>query len=144
MFRVLFTAMAFSAAVSASTAFRAHDPRVPRPCGELIDVTADTTTAADGPFAKAYLRWRVGTGPRYPASLRNGHPDGEVVATYVVDTLGHVMRNTAQITAESNRAFGQAVCTFLANATVIPVTLDGRKRTMRVLDAHFKFRFGEP
>ena len=144
MFRVLFTVVAFSASLSAFTSVRPPDARGPRPCGGLIDVKADTSMPADGPFAKAHLRWLGGKGPRYPVSLRNAREDGEVVATYVVDTLGHVMRNTAQITAESDRAFGQAVCTFLASATVVPVTIDSRKRTVRVLDAHFKFRIGQP
>lgn len=132
--------MTFSATLSAFPRGSPQDPRIPRPCVGLIDAKADTTTLADAPFAKAQLRPLGGKGPRYPASLRNAREEGDAVATYVVDTLGHVMRNTAQITAESDRAFGESVCTFLASAKFVPVTIDGRKWTMRVLDQHFKFR----
>lgn len=140
MLRVLSTMTAFTVALSAFTHVDARNPRTPRPCAGLIDVHADTTTLADAPFAKAQLRPVGGRGPRYPVHLRNAREPGDVVATYVVDTLGHVMRNTAQITSESDRAFGASVCTFLATARFLPVTIDGRKLTMRVIDQHFKFR----
>ena len=144
MSRVLFTLVALSASLSAFPNVRPRAHFLPRPCQGFTEVSADTTTPADGPLAKAHLRWLGGSGPGYPASLRNAAVDGDVVATYVVDTLGHVMRNTALITTESNRAFGQAVCEFLNRARLAPVTIDGRKRSMRVLDAHFKFSFGKP
>lgn len=140
MFRVLFATMTFTAVLSAFPRVGPPDPRIPRPCAGLVDVKADTTTLADAPFAKAQLRPLGGKGPRYPVLQRNAREDGEAVATYVVDTLGRVMRNTAQITAESDRAFGESVCAFLASAKFVPVTIDGRKWTMRVLDQHFKFR----
>jgi TonB family protein len=132
--------MAFTAALSASTRDDPRDRRTRRPCAELIDVHADTTTLADSPFAKAQLRPLDGKGPRYPVHLRNAREEGDVVATYIIDTLGHVMRSTAEITAESDRAFGESVCTFLASAKFVPIPIGGRKRTVRILDQHFKFR----
>lgn len=131
---------AFTVVLSAFTHTESRALPTPRPCTASIDMQADTTTLANAPFAKAHLRPLGGQGPRYPVELRNARQQGEVVATYVIDTLGHVVRNTTQITSESDRAFGTSVCTFLARARFEPVTVDGRKLTMRVLDQHFKFQ----
>jgi hypothetical protein len=50
------------------------------------------------------------------------------------------VRGTAIITAETNRAFGDAVCTWLADvARFEPLVVRGRRYTVRIANSPFDF-----
>jgi TonB family protein len=112
-----------------------------RPCRTLVAVTADTTVDRDSDRASPLLGWIPGRGPAYPQELQ-GLRHGEVVATYVVDTTGRVVRASAEIISESDVGFGRSVCAFLDRAKFKPASVSGRKLSVRVLAATFQFDFG--
>lgn len=113
-----------------------------RPCRTLVAVGADTTVDWTSARDRVLLQGIRVPGPDYPPDLRRvGH--GEVVATFVVDTTGRVVRKSAEIIAESDIGFGRSVCEFLNRAKFEPAIVNGRKLSVRVLAAPFKFTFGQ-
>ncbi len=117
----------------------------PRPCErELMSFVADTTLSntqlmqsfkAGKPFITAVSK----STPEYPRALREAHKEGRVVSTFVVDTTGRVIMNTAEIRSETDPDFGRAVCEFLAHAKFSKVIIDGRTRSVRITDVEFGF-----
>jgi len=119
-----------------------RDESLGRPCGRRVPVTADTIVDRAGVGDSPLLRWVVVGGPAYPADLRRlGH--GEVMATFVVDTTGRIVRGSAEILSESDVGFGRSVCAFLSRAKFTPAVVDGRKLNVRVSAAPYVFKFGQ-
>ena len=118
---------------------RPVDP--PRPCVGAFAVfpAVDTTIDVGGGKPPAWLRPVVNGGPRYPIEQRNARIQGEVRMSFSVDTNGKIIRGTAEVVAESHRAFGQSVCEFMRIARFAPVVLDGRPRIVRVTNQRFLF-----
>ncbi|MBL0938495.1 MAG: energy transducer TonB [Gemmatimonadaceae bacterium] len=115
------------------------DAPPPWPCGDRVKVETDTTVSRIGADSKAMLQWIAGTGPEYPPELRSQGVQGEVTARFVVDTNGRVVPGTALIISESHQEFGRSVCQFLKRARWKLLPVDGRKRSVTVTDAPFKF-----
>lgn len=117
-------------------------PQQPRSCRGTVLMEADTTVARLGPETETLLQWTFGVpGPEYPADLRSLR-EGQVMARFVVDTNGRVVKGTATILSESHRGFGQSVCRFLERARLRPVPVNGRKRSVTVSAAPFTFSIG--
>ena len=117
-------------------------PQQPRACRGTVLMEADTTVARLGPETETLMQWTFGVaGPEYPADLRSLR-EGQVMARFVVDTNGRVVKGTATILSESHRGFGQSVCRFLERARLRPVPVNGRKRSVTVSAAPFTFSFG--
>ena len=113
---------------------------VQRPCNGSVDVSADTTIDLRGQQRDGSPRQISAANPRYPVDLRNRGVQGSAHATWVVDTTGAVVRGTAIINAETNRAFGDAVCTWLADvARFEPLVVRGRPYTVRIANSPFDF-----
>lgn len=107
-----------------------------------MQVQADTTVSRVGPETATLLQYAANVqGPEFPAELRSLR-EGNVVAKFVVDTNGRVIDGTVHIVSESNRGFGQSVCTFLRRARFRTDAVDGSQRTVAVLAAPFLFSFG--
>jgi protein TonB len=66
-------------------------------------------------------------GPRYPDILRSGGVEGEVVATFEVDTLGRVVISSFRVVRSSHALFEQAVRSSLPNMRFLPAEIQGRK-----------------
>ena len=116
----------------------------PRACRGNVVVQADTTVARLDAATESLLQWTLSSGgPEYPAELRSARQEGEVMARFVVDTTGRVVIGTATIITESHRGFGQSVCQFLARARFQPVPVGGRKRSVAVTAAPFRFSLGQ-
>lgn len=65
--------------------------------------------------------------------MRSWYVEGRAVASFVVDTLGVVVPESAIITSESQPAFGNAVCSWLRQqARFEPFVVNGRKYTVRI------------
>ena len=112
----------------------------PRACSSrLAVVEVDTTVDAATMNPSQFLRPRSAGGPRYPTDLRDQRVQGDVRATFVVDTLGRVVRGSSGILEESHPAFGQAVCTFLNTAAFAPVVIDGKRVAVRIVGMRFAF-----
>lgn len=108
----------------------------------MVAVTADTTVEQTGARDNPLPVWISNHGLAYPPNLR-ALGRGEVVATYVVDTTGRIVRGSTEIISESDIGFGRSVCTFLDGAKFKPAIVNGRKLSVRVLAAPFHFKFGQ-
>jgi len=113
----------------------------------------DTTTsaesppielAADGyverefvvpPLARVYLESEVtqvqtlpqGPVPRYPADLRQQNIEGGVVAQFVVDSTGRVVRGSFRVVYSTNMLFTDAVRAVIYDMRFRPAEIRGRK-----------------
>ena len=126
--------------VSEAATVNARD--VPRPCGVFTVIATDTTLDISDQASLKLYHPIVDGGPQYPTELRNQHIEGQVRVSFVLDTLGHVIRNSAQITDESDPAFGRSVCEFLTRAKFVPISVSGRLLTASIVNAPFKFTIG--
>lgn len=122
---------------------RPVDP--PRPCSGASAVlpAVDTTIDVGGGKPPIWLRPVSSGGPLYPIEQRNARMHGEVRVSFVVDTTGKIIRGTAEVVAESHRAFGQSVCEYMRRARFAPVVLDGQPRIVRVTNQRFLFETHE-
>ena len=64
--------------------------------------------------------------PQYPDSLLAFSVEGEVVASFVVDTTGEVVKGSIGIVSETSPAFGHAVRQALAASRFVPARKGGR------------------
>lgn len=65
--------------------------------------------------------------PRYPADLRAARIEGRVIARFVVDTTGRVIRGSVTVEASTHPAFSDAVIEALSRSRFTPAELRGRK-----------------
>jgi protein TonB len=65
--------------------------------------------------------------PRYPDILRQAGVEGEVLAQFVVDTLGRAETKTFKVLKSSHDLFGTAVRNALPGMRFIPAEVGGRK-----------------
>jgi TonB family protein len=77
--------------------------------------------------------------PRYPVELRNRGVQGEVRASFTVDSTGRVPPWSIVIESTTHSAFAQAVCDAIPRMTFAPVTAGGRPVPMRVRGMPFSF-----
>ena len=107
---------------------------VKRPCDGVVDYPADTIVDFRGQQPAVGPRPFSNTSPRYPVDLRNRGVQGSAHATWVVDTTGAVVRGTAIIESETDKAFGTAVCAWLAGGARFEpfVAQGGRRITVRI------------
>lgn len=66
-------------------------------------------------------------GPRYPDILRSGGVEGQVLAQFVVDTLGRVEIPSFRVLRSDHAMFEQAVRSALPNMRFLPAEVGGRK-----------------
>ncbi len=118
--------------------------QLPRPCDTYTQVVVDTVLDVSDPESRKLVRPIVNGGPAYPKEMRNSGIEGSVRMSFVLDTLGRIIRHTAQITEESDHAFGRSVCEFLGYAKFVPVSVGGRTLTTRLTNMPFKFMLGSP
>ncbi len=95
---------------------------------------ADTTIAVPRGSAAAWPAPVNEVTPRYPDALRERGVEDTVLATFVVDTAGRVVRGSAYITEEGDTAFGDAVCEALRHVLFEPLRIDSRQLSARVVD----------
>jgi len=77
--------------------------------------------------------------PHYPAALRSAGIQGNVLAEFVVDTLGRAELSTLRFTELANPLFGDAVRDALAHYRFRPGEVAGRRVRTRVA-VPFEFR----
>lgn len=101
--------------------------------GDILAVTramGETSAPAGAPWSDATVdepprpvREMV---PRYPESLRAAGIEGEVVATFVIDTTGRARPETLRIIRATHDQFASAVTVTLRDARFAPGRVDGR------------------
>jgi TonB family protein len=64
---------------------------------------------------------------KYPAPLRDAHVQGEVLAQFIVDTLGHAELSSFKVIKSSHDLFAQSVRDALQQIQFTPAMLNGQK-----------------
>lgn len=83
--------------------------------------------------------------PRYPESMRKSGIQGEVLAQFVVDTLGHADMSTFKVLRSNAAEFTNAVRVALPQMSFEPAELQNRKvRQVVQMPFHFCFSGGPP
>ena len=119
-------------------------PDKPRACRDSVGVVADASVDQVGPpgsdsLVRLLPRFR---GPAFPPELRSLR-QGSVVARFVVDSSGRVLKGTVVILSESDRGFGRSVCQFLEQQARFEVRpMDGKKGRVEVRRASYAFSIG--
>jgi alpha-tubulin suppressor-like RCC1 family protein len=107
----------------------------PPPAGSR-SVVAPTPRAADSAARNAYFEFQVerpvgmlpdSPPPVYPTALRQAKVDGEVVAAFVVDTMGLAELATFKVLRSSHQEFTDAVLAVLPRMHYSPAMVGGRK-----------------
>jgi protein TonB len=70
--------------------------------------------------------------PRYPELLKSAGVEGEVIASFVVDTAGRADLTSFRILKSSNELFGAAVRTALPSMRFLPAEVGGRRVRQQV------------
>ena len=81
--------------------------------------------------------------PRYPILLERAGVGGDVVAQFVVDTLGRVERNSVAIQHASHAEFGRAVQERVAGLRFVPARARGRV-VRQLVQQRFTFEVVRP
>lgn len=114
---------------------RVMETRTPgRPCDADVAAQADTTVDSKDALVAAVRQTSGPAAPEYPTDLRLLSIPGRVTVSVVIDTLGRVPRGGVWIQQESHRRFGQSVCTYLNGVRFEPLTVKGRRRSVRMLN----------
>jgi len=111
-----------------------------RPCNVDVVAQADTAVDSSDPLLTGVRQTGGPRAPEYPSDLRRSSISGRVTVSVVIDTLGRVPRGGVWIQQESHRGFGQAVCTHLNGVRFAPLTVNGRRRSVRMLNWPITFR----
>ena len=109
-----------------------------RSCDRLPVIRADTSFDSLDPLILSLVLPGY-RGPEYPREMREAGVSGRVVASFVIDTSGRVPAGGAWIHSESDRSFGNSVCTHLKVARFRPLVVSGRRLSVRVLNAPTSF-----
>ena len=65
--------------------------------------------------------------PRYPSILKQAGVEGEVLASFVVDTMGRADVGSYKVLKTTHELFSNAVRDALPNMTFVPAMIRGRK-----------------
>jgi TonB family protein len=110
-----------------------------RSCDGAVAASADTIIDSKDPLLRN-LRPTSGKGAaRYPVDMRHAGITGEVIASFVIDTLGVVPTGGVWIQSETRTSFGDAVCAYLRDARFAPLVLNGKRWSVRVVNSPTTF-----
>lgn len=120
-----------------------------RDCGAF---SAPATAAVTPVENQTYFEFQVATPvrfapgsavPRFPDSLKTAHVTGEVLAQFVVDTMGLADPETFKVLKSTHQQFTNAVVDVLPQMRFIPAELGGRK-VRQLVQQPFTFGFPKP
>jgi periplasmic protein TonB len=116
-----------------------------QPGGNPGGIPGGTGNSANG---SAYFEWQVermaavlpgNRGPQYPPGLRGAGIDGDVVAQFVVDTLGRAAMESFRVLRSSHADFANAVKQALPAMRFAPAEVGARK-VPQIVQQAFQFR----
>ncbi|MHB0948966.1 MAG: energy transducer TonB [Gemmatimonadaceae bacterium] len=87
----------------------------------------------------AAVRYAWSSAPAYPGDMLEAHREGEVVARYVVDTLGFADTATFEVMSSTSRSFAAAVRAALPGMRFSPAQWNGQK-VRQLVEQRFAFR----
>jgi protein TonB len=85
------------------------------------------------------VAWPGSAFPRYPATLRDARVEGDVLAQFVVDTVGWVVPGTLRILRSSDTLFTQSVHSVIDSLRFTPARRGGRP-VFQLVQQPFQFR----
>jgi protein TonB len=103
-----------------------------RDSGKVVTAHADTHIFYESEVEKPVMGAPGSPAPRYPELLKSAGVEGEVVASFVVDTLGRADASTLKLLKSTNELFGAAVRTALPSMRFLPAEVGGRKVRQQV------------
>ena len=112
-----------------------------RALAELVERNRIFT--ADQVDTAAVIADSIAATPLYPERLLHERTSGQVVAEFVVDTLGRVERETLGVVSSSHREFADAVMAALTRAIFRPAVRNGQ-RVRQLVQQPFTFDAGTP
>jgi protein TonB len=107
----------------------------------LVEVPRDQPTYFEFLVEKPVRALPGQQGPRYPERLRNAAIEGEVLAQFVVDTLGHVDMSTFKVLKSTDPEFASAVRFAVPRIIFVPAELD-RHKVRQLVQMPFIFCLG--
>jgi protein TonB len=106
------------------------------PPGGRSDGTAEVVASGNQIYSESQVEKPVvaiqGSSPRYPDILKAAGVEGEVVATFVVDTAGRADQASFKVVTATNELFGAAVRTALPGMRFLPAEIGGKKVKQQV------------
>ena len=87
----------------------------------------------------AAVRYAWSAAPAYPVDMLRAHMEGEVIARYVVDTLGHADTSSFEVVSSTHRAFVNAVKAALPDMRFSPAQWNGQK-VRQLVEQRFAFK----
>lgn len=129
--------LTFASVAFAATSAHAQTPRAAR--------TPDSTSRVyfDFQVSKPVTIVPGNVPPAYPSSLRDAHTSGEVLAQFVVDTLGRADMSTFHVLKSTDSLFTQAVYAALPRYQFTPAELGGRT-VRQLVQMPFQFSVTPP
>lgn len=100
--------------------------------GPVVATASDNHVFYESEVEKPVMSAPGSPAPRYPELLKSAGVEGEVVATFVVDTLGRADASTLKFLKSTNELFGAAVRTALPSMRFLPAEVGGRKVRQQV------------
>ena len=111
----------------------------------VVDVHEDEPTYFEFQVMKPVRALPNQVTPRYPESMRKSGIQGEVLAQFVVDTLGHADMSTFKVLRSNAAEFTNAVRVALPQMLFEPAELQNRRvRQVVQMPFHFCFSGGPP
>lgn len=110
---------------------------------KLTEVPVNQVSTSDPTYFEFQVERAVSSrpgnpAPRYPDILREAKIEGEVLAQFVVDTLGHPDLDTFKVLKSTHDLFTQAVLGSLPNMAFYPALVGGRK-VKQLIQMPFQF-----
>lgn len=113
----------------------------------LTEVPANRPALAEQPYFEFQVEKPAGprpgnAAPRYPDMLREAKIEGEVLAQFIVDTLGHPDMDTFKVLKSTHDLFTQAVIGSLPNMAFSPALVGGRP-VKQLIQMPFQFNLNK-
>ena len=113
----------------------------------FTEVPVNQPALAEQPYFEFQVERPAGprpgnSAPRYPDLLRDAKVEGEVLAQFVVDTLGHPDMDTFKVLKSSHDLFTQTVMSSLPNMSFYPALVGGRP-VKQLIQMPFQFNLSK-
>jgi protein TonB len=100
--------------------------------GVIVAAPGDNHVFYESEVEKPVMGAPGSQAPRYPELLKGAGVEGEVIASFVVDTTGRADPSTLKILKSTNELFGAAVRAALPAMRFLPAEVGGRKVRQQV------------
>jgi hypothetical protein len=117
----------------------AEEGSAPADAPALAEMNSGDTVMSVLEVDSAAVRYAWSAAPAYPGDMLKAHKEGEVVARYVVDTLGYADTTTFEVMSSTSRSFVGAVRAALPDMRFSPALWNGQK-VRQLVEQRFAFR----